>query len=61
VVPVSQKNGGGESALDMSIIYSLVYPQVIDLFQTDDPYEAANTSGFLDTFLDALDGVGIIC
>ena len=43
--------------LDMSIIYSLIYPQTIELFQVDDTYEAERTAGFGDTFLDALDGV----
>ena len=49
---------GAESDLDFQISYPLIYPQNTILFQTDDPvYEANYTyEGFLNTFLDALDG-----
>ncbi|KAF2664742.1 subtilisin-like protein [Microthyrium microscopicum] len=51
----------GESDVDMDIIFSVVYPQTITLFQTDDPVYSAfslnsTLDGFLNTFLDALDG-----
>jgi tripeptidyl-peptidase-1 len=44
--------------LDLSLVYPLVYPQPIQLFQTDDdPVESEYTyGGFFNTFLDAIDG-----
>lgn len=57
-VPVSQ--AGGESDLDFELAYPIVYPQTITLYQTDDFNYATNdsvNSGFLNTFLDAIDGV----
>jgi tripeptidyl-peptidase-1 len=54
--PVPQANGGGEALLDITIAYELIYPQVVNVFSVDDPYEAENTSGFMDTWLDAVDG-----
>lgn len=56
VAPVAQKYGGGESMLDLTVIYSFVWPQTVKLFQVDDPYWAYYAVGFGDTFLDALDG-----
>ena len=61
VAPVPVNEAGGESDLDLTILYSLLYPQTINLYQTDDPYYAyetlnGNQTGFLDTFLDAIDG-----
>lgn len=61
VAPVPVEDAGGESDLDLTLIYPLIYPQVITLYQTDDPIYAAEAlngtlNGFLDTFLDALDG-----
>lgn len=49
---------GTESGLDFQVAYPLIYPQKTILFQSDDPvYEANYTfNGFLNTFLDALDG-----
>jgi tripeptidyl-peptidase-1 len=46
---------GVESLLDMSIILPLVYPQQAILFQVDDLTALESSSGFGDTFLDALD------
>lgn len=61
VAPVPVAEAGGESDLDMTLAYPLIYPQTITLYQTDDPIYAAETlngtlDGFLDTFLDAIDG-----
>ncbi|WPG98188.1 Hypothetical protein R9X50_00097400 [Acrodontium crateriforme] len=61
VAPTSPANAGGESILDMTIIYPLIYPRTITLFQTDGPiYTADSLDGYLDcffdTFLGALDG-----
>jgi tripeptidyl-peptidase-1 len=44
--------------LDLSLAFPLVYPQKIQLFQTDDdPTESAYIyGGFFNTFLDAIDG-----
>ena len=47
--------GGGESLLDMSIIFPLIHPQQAVLFQVDDLKEVESTQGFGNTFLDALD------
>lgn len=58
VAPTDVSNAGPESDLDFQISYPLIYPQNSILFQTDDPvYEANYTyAGFLNNFLDALDG-----
>ncbi|GAM86182.1 hypothetical protein ANO11243_041930 [Dothideomycetidae sp. 11243] len=61
VAPVPVAQAGGESDLDFTLAYPIVYPQEIVLYQTDDPIYAAEAlngtlDGFLDTFLDALDG-----
>jgi len=50
---------GGESDLDFQISYPLIYPQNSVLFQTDDIFYASGLEGgggFLNTFLDAIDG-----
>jgi tripeptidyl-peptidase-1 len=52
----------GESDLDIDLGLSIIYPQTVTLFQTDDPIYAqlglnSTLNGFLNTFLDALDGV----
>lgn len=50
---------GGESDLDFQISYPLIYPQNSVLFQTDDIFYAEGLEGgggFLNTFLDAIDG-----
>lgn len=54
--PVTQ--AGFESDLDFQISYPVIWPQNSILFQTDDPVYEANYvfNGFLNTFLDALDG-----
>ncbi|WPG97613.1 subtilisin-like protein [Acrodontium crateriforme] len=56
--PNSVLQAGPESDLDFQISYPIIYPQNSILFQTDDPvYEANYTyEGFLNNFLDALDG-----
>lgn len=49
---------GSESNLDFQISYPIIWPQNSILFQTDDmQYEKNyNFTGFLNTFLDAIDG-----
>lgn len=50
---------GGESDLDFQISYPIIYPQNSVLFQTDDIFYAEGLEGgggFLNTFLDAIDG-----
>ena len=45
--------------MDFQISYPIIYPQNSILFQTDDIFYALglqNSSGFLNTFLDAIDG-----
>ncbi|KAE8366529.1 peptidase S8/S53 domain-containing protein [Aspergillus caelatus] len=54
--PVPVGEAGGESDLDFELAYPIVHPQSITLYQTDDANWASNTTGFLNTFLDALDG-----
>ncbi|TVY83605.1 Tripeptidyl-peptidase sed1 [Lachnellula suecica] len=58
VAPNPVTSAGPESDLDFQVTYPLIYPQGTVLFQTDDPvYEANYTfQGFLNNFLDALDG-----
>lgn len=51
--------GGGESALDFQLAYPLIYPQQIELFQTDDAYYTtgnSNSTGLYNTWLDGIDG-----
>jgi tripeptidyl-peptidase I len=56
VAPDSYHNSG-ESDIDIDIITSLVYPQTITLYQVDDtPNLESGIAGFMNTFLDALDG-----
>ena len=56
--PVAVGKAGGESDLDMQLIYPLIFPQTITLFQTDDDNYANSGQylGIFNTFLDALDG-----
>ncbi|GIK05611.1 tripeptidyl-peptidase sed1 [Aspergillus viridinutans] len=56
--PASVSNAGPESDLDFQISYPIIWPQNSILFQTDDTFYQANYnfSGFLNTFLDAIDG-----
>ncbi|EFW99720.1 protease s8 tripeptidyl peptidase [Grosmannia clavigera kw1407] len=53
-------DAGGESLLDFTIAYPIIYPQNITLYQTDDDYYANNgngsSTGLFNTFLDAIDG-----
>ncbi|KAJ5604369.1 hypothetical protein N7510_009523 [Penicillium lagena] len=56
--PTTVTNAGPESDLDFQISYPIIWPQNSVLFQTDDMhYENDYTfRGFLNTFLDAIDG-----
>ena len=56
--PATIAAAGVESLLDFSLAFPLVYPQQIHLFQTDDDVTENNYtfSGFLNNFLDAIDG-----
>lgn len=61
--PVAQDSpdNTGESDIDLDMAFSLIYPQTVTLYQTDDPIVAVGElngtyEGFLNTFLDALDG-----
>ena len=56
-VPVGQ--AGGESDLDFQLVYPIVYPQEVTVYQVDDVNYAEGivpSKGFGNTFLDALDG-----
>ncbi|PNY22467.1 Aorsin [Tolypocladium capitatum] len=57
-VPSNSTENTGESDIDITIIQTLVWPQSMVLYQVDDRlYTTANNlGGFLNTFLDALDG-----
>ncbi len=55
VAPGSLRNGG-ESDIDLDLSYSLIYPQTVIIYQVDDIHEAETSVGFLNTFLDAVDG-----
>ncbi|KAF8856879.1 putative protease S8 tripeptidyl peptidase I [Acephala macrosclerotiorum] len=58
-VPASSDLNSGEANIDIEMATSLIYPQTVTLYQTDDdvyePQEVATTNLF-NTFLDALDG-----
>lgn len=55
---VVQTEGYGEALLDFELAIPLLYPQKVILFQTDSAYEISNeTEGFMNTFLNAVDGV----
>jgi tripeptidyl-peptidase-1 len=56
--PAPVQSAGPESDLDFQISYPIIWPQNSVLFQTDDMvYEKNYTfNGFLNTFLDAIDG-----
>ena len=63
--PVSQDKAGGESNVDLEIVLSLIYPQTVTLYQTDDSVYFDEMGdrpfyGWFNNFLDALDGVSII-
>lgn len=64
--PVAQDDptNTGESDIDLDMAFSLIYPQTVTLYQTDDQIYATGElngtlDGFLNTFLDALDGVSV--
>lgn len=56
---MAQNFSGGESMLDLTIAYSLIYPQDVNFFSVDDSYWSSDQYeyGFFDTLLDAIDGV----
>ncbi|KKY25269.1 putative protease s8 tripeptidyl peptidase [Phaeomoniella chlamydospora] len=54
-VPANSVYNTGESAVDLSIMFSLVYPQTVTLYQVDDRIEGDRDLGY-NAFLDALDG-----
>ncbi|KAI6713018.1 protease S8 tripeptidyl peptidase I (secreted protein) [Marssonina coronariae] len=58
-VPAASELNSGEANIDIEMGTSLIYPQTVTLYQTDDdiyePQEVATTNLF-NTFLDALDG-----
>jgi tripeptidyl-peptidase-1 len=59
-VAPTPNNAGPESVLDFQLSFPLVYPQNINLFQTDDLIignKLIYEIGGFDTFLDAVDGV----
>ena len=47
----------GESDLDFELVYPIIYPQTITLYQTDDAFYATSGIGAFNTFLDGIDGV----
>ncbi|OKL61710.1 hypothetical protein UA08_02338 [Talaromyces atroroseus] len=58
VAPSSELNGG-ESDIDLDLSISLIYPQSVTVYQVDDLPNSSgetNTTGFLNTFLDSIDG-----
>lgn len=58
VAPQSVRNGG-ESDIDIELAYSLIYPQSVTVYEVDDLPNASgatNVTGFLNTFLDSIDG-----
>lgn len=61
-VPQNSTLVTGESDIDLDIAFSLIYPQTVTLYQTNDVTKTGTTNAtgelpFLETFLDALDGV----
>lgn len=58
VAPGSVRNGG-ESDIDLDLAYSFIYPQTVTVYQVDDLPNSSgetNKTGFLNTFLDSVDG-----
>ncbi|KAK6833131.1 hypothetical protein PG995_012901 [Apiospora arundinis] len=60
-VPQNSTFNVGESSIDITLIQSIVYPQTVTLYQNEDRPNSAKIvqgqlNGFLNTFLDALDG-----
>lgn len=60
VGPASQADTGVEAQLDLTLAYGLTYPASINFYSVDDPYWSYNAYGFMDTTLDALDGVSCL-
>lgn len=59
-VTTNVSDAGEEAMLDLELVYPIVYPQTVTVFQEDDPVYEQNpnttyTFGF-NTFLDAIDG-----
>ncbi|TVY83821.1 Aorsin [Lachnellula suecica] len=59
--PAKPKNdrNGGESDIDLDMAISLIYPQTVTVYQVDDQPNSSGetgTSGFINTFLDSIDG-----
>lgn len=52
--------GGVESNLDMAVIFPLIHPQDVILFQVDDLKAVETYQGFANTFLDAVDAVSFV-
>jgi tripeptidyl-peptidase-1 len=58
VAPGDVRNGG-ESDIDLDLSISLIYPQSVTVYQVDDLPNSSgeiDTTGFLNTFLDSIDG-----
>lgn len=58
-VAAGSVRNGGESDIDIDLAISLIYPQAVTVYQADDLPNSSgetNTTGFLNTFLDAVDG-----
>lgn len=58
VSPSSIRNGG-ESDIDIDLSVSLIYPQRVTVYEVDDLPNSSgetNVTGFLNTFLDSIDG-----
>lgn len=58
VAPGSDRNTG-ESDVDLDLSISLIYPQSVTVYEVDDlpnASEQTNITGFLNTFLDSIDG-----
>lgn len=46
----------GEAALDFDVSYPIIYPQNIELYQTNANFDGRSHLGFFNQFLDAVDG-----
>jgi tripeptidyl-peptidase I len=58
-VAASSEQNGGESDIDLDLSISLIYPQSVTVYQVDDLPNSSgetDTTGFLNTFLDSVDG-----
>ncbi|KAH8895210.1 putative alkaline serine protease AorO [Thozetella sp. PMI_491] len=49
-------NAEGEAALDFQVSIPIIYPQSTELYQSHDNYDGSSHLGFLDQWLDAIDG-----